>query len=182
MPPLKLPWQPEFQLFVESTSVPGVSGVAQCVLGAHLALQSEGDAHRLVATEASVLWLAFYGKQMLERNWQPFDQTSPASYMPLPLTAFDIVPLSSGALLVQRKASRLRLPHPVSNGGGGHHVVQLARSREEALRELERLLRSMVPGPEAVSLSAERVLSRLLGGDESSLNLEVSSPAAAPSS
>ena len=162
MPPLETQWQPELVLFCESTSVPGLSGVGRCVLGAHLALQTSGDVPQLEATKAVGLWIAFYGKQVLDWQWEPYDQPSPAAYMPLPLSAFEVVSLPAGALLVQQKATGLRLPHPVINGGGGNHAVQLARSPEDALRVIQQLLRDIGADTEPALDRVELVLAKLL--------------------
>lgn len=161
---VEVPWQPSLHLFFEATTLPGISGVGQCALGSQLELRPHGTAHWLDASEAAVLWLGFYGKPLLGRQRQPYDQTSPAAYMPLPLSAFEVHPLPEGTLLVQRQASRARLHQSVHDGGGGQYEALLLGSPEEAQQAVAQFLQAM--GVDAVKASeyAEQVLSRLVAG------------------
>lgn len=163
---VEVPWQPSLQLFFEATTQPGISGVGQCALSPHLALRphGEGTTHWIDATDAVVLWLGFYGNPLLGRGRQPYDQTSPAAYMPLPLSAFEVYPLPAGALLVQRQASRTRLNRSVHDGGGGHHEACLLESAEQARRAVEHFLHAMGVDEVTASTCVEQVLSRLLSG------------------
>lgn len=160
---VEVPWQPSLQLFFEATTQPGISGVGQCALSPHLALRphGEGTTRWIDATDAVVLWLGFYGKPLLGRERQPYNQTSPAAYMPLPLSAFEVHRLPAGALLVQRQASRTRLNRSVHDGGGGHHEACLLESTEQARRAVEQFLQAMGVDEVTASTHAGQVLSRL---------------------
>jgi|SRR5580704_6337507 hypothetical protein len=62
-------------------------------------------------------WCAYYGSQILANGWEPFDQPTPASYMPCRYGAFEVRRLDGGAaLLIERhpRPSRavLRRSHP----------------------------------------------------------------------
>jgi hypothetical protein len=176
-----VPWQSGLPLFFEATTFPGISGVGQCALGTKLALRPHGAERWLDATEAAVLWFGFYGKPLLERGRQPYNQTSPAAYMPLALSDFDVLQFPSGALLVQRQASRARLNQPVHDGGGGHHEARLLETPEKAQLAVEQFLQSMGIDGVTASTYAEQILRRLLDGYAHLLKPSGPQQSAAPS-
>ena len=169
--PLKTLWPSELRLFVESTIAAGMSGVGRCVLGSNLCVRPEGTARWLVATVAVELWVGFHGTSLRALEREPFDQSSPAAYMPLSRTDCDEVPLPSGALLVQRTPwFRVRLHQQLRQGGGGRHASCMAENREAALSQVMQLLLALgVDGGTAPAL-AGTLVSRLLEAYEAGLS------------
>jgi hypothetical protein len=62
-------------------------------------------------------WCAYYGAQIVANGWEPFDQPTPASYMPCRYTAFEVTRLDGGGVLLVERHPRpsravLRRSHP----------------------------------------------------------------------
>jgi hypothetical protein len=62
-------------------------------------------------------WCAYYGPQIRANGWEPYDQPTPAAYMPCRYADFEVLHLDGGgALLVQRSVRRshalIRRSHP----------------------------------------------------------------------
>src|SRR3954464_1856487 len=91
---------------IEGIAKPGWSAVF--TVAAHNGLNGRAVGPQsmwLEMPEAEVVRLAFYGRDVIEGIWQPFDQPAPSAYMPLPLSAFDRIDLpDGGAVLVQSLA------------------------------------------------------------------------------
>lgn len=180
--PTEPDWQPGFRLFLEEKVLPGVSGVARFVLGPELSLQSDGPTRWLHAPDAAVLWVGCYSNDLLARGRQPYDQSSPAAYIPLPLSAMDEFGLPSGRLFIQRQPAReRRLHHPVRNEGGSHHAARLVEQSTQAQSEVERLLSSVGVPSEQASHYARQVLLRLLADHAGAVRRTERPGAAAPS-
>ena len=75
----------------------------------------------LVASESIGFWWAYYDALIVQNGWEPFDQPTPATYMPRGYTSFEAQHLGNGCvLLLERRArscsSAPRLSHPGMRG------------------------------------------------------------------
>ena len=75
----------------------------------------------LLASEPIGFWWAYYDALVVQNGWEPFDQPTPATYMPRRYTSFEAQHLGNGCvLLLERRlrpgSSAPRLSHPGMRG------------------------------------------------------------------
>lgn len=110
------------------------------------------DTTQLHCPTSRSLWFAVYSSAVLNNGWQPFDQPSPAAYVPLPFSAMtrDILgPDSEFVLLGQKQPTAESGARPVARDGRDACVV-LARSTAAELRTAVNLALQDALLPDAV--------------------------------
>lgn len=129
---------------IEGIAKPGRSAVFTVAVHKGLSGRTVGPQSMwLEMPEAEVVRLAFYGPDVIDGSWQPFDQPAPSAYMPLPLSAFDRIDLpDGGAVLVQSHVRQQAVRTTVVNDGQYRFCEFVDRGALSQVRD--RLARALV--------------------------------------
>ena len=128
------------------------------------ALSRHGRGVVFETDDAASIRFAFYGDEVLANGWQPYDQPSPAAYIPLGYEALDRYEVDRGAILVEQRPQHRQLWRELLDEEP-HSVYALSSTWHEVAAFIEALAcRNGVSAKHAVALTA-RIHERLLATD-----------------